>query len=53
MIWILAVASLILINVLLLKFSCNDCEMNQNKMKRKINMPEKNDLIPRAIMADK
>jgi hypothetical protein len=53
MIWILLVFGLVILNVLLLKFSCNDCETKAYIKKPKLNMPEKNDLINQPSMADK
>jgi hypothetical protein len=53
MIWIFLALGLIVINLLLLKFSSNDCEIRTKKRKPKLNMPEKNELIPRPLMADK
>jgi hypothetical protein len=53
MIWIFLASGLIILNILLLKFSCNDCEVKPKKNKPRLNMPEKNDLIPRPLMADK
>lgn len=53
MIWIFLTFGLVILNILLLKFSCNNCDVKTKKRKPKLNMPKKNDLIPRPIMADK
>ena len=50
---LIALAILITINFLLLKFSCNDCDSTQNKTTKKVNMPERNSLISQPAMADK
>jgi len=53
MIWIYIIASLVILNVLLLIFSSNDCNTTYKSSKPKFNMPEKNDIIAQPVMADK
>lgn len=53
MIWILIILSLVVINILLLIFSSNDCKSSQKTYKPKLNMPKKNDIIAQPLMADK
>jgi len=53
MTWLFLILGLILINILLLKFSSNDCKLKTKKKKPRLNMPEKNEYIPRPLMADK
>lgn len=53
MIWIVILSSLLIINFLLLKFSCNNCETKTISKKPQLNLPDKNDLISQPTMADK
>lgn len=53
MIWIFVISALVFLNVLLLKFSCNNCDISETRRKPRLNMPEKNDLITQPVMADK
>lgn len=53
MIWIFIILSLVILNVLLLIFSSNECDSAYKSSKPKFNMPEKNDIIAQPIMADK
>lgn len=53
MIWIFIILSLVILNILLLIFSSNDCDSTCKSSKPKFNMPEKNDIIAQPIMADK
>jgi len=52
MYWIVALSILLIINFVLLKFSCNSCPKS-NSEKPKFNMPEKNEYITQPVMADK
>ncbi|MGX1024636.1 hypothetical protein ACSSV5_001807 [Psychroflexus sp. MBR-150] len=52
MYWIIILSILLLINAILLKFSCNNCSQSTCK-KPKFNMPEKNEYISQPVMADK
>ena len=53
MIWIFLISALVILNILLLIYSCNDCETSLKRRKPRLNMPEKNDLITQPLMADK
>ena len=53
MYWIIIISFLIILNFLLLKFSCNNCEKEHISKKPKLNMPEKSDLMAQPAMADK
>lgn len=53
MIWIFLISALVILNIVLLKFSCNDCETTETTRKPRLNMPKKNDLITQPLMADK
>jgi len=54
MTWILSIISvLILINFVLLRFSCNECEVSKKTKKPKFNSPVKNKIIRQPLMAEK
>ena len=53
MIWIIILSSLLIVNFLLLKFSCNNCDSKTISKKPQLNLPDKNGLISQPAMADK
>jgi len=54
MVWIIAIISvLVLVNFILLKFSCNECEVSTKAKKPKFNNPVKNTIIRQPLMAEK
>ena len=54
MVWIITIISvLVLINFILLKFSCNECEVSIKTKKPKFNNPVKNNIIRQPLMAEK
>ena len=54
MAWIISIISvLVLINFVLLKFSCNECEVSPKTKKPKFNNPVKNNIIRQPLMAEK
>ena len=54
MVWIITIiAALVLVNFILLKFSCNECDVSVKVKKPKFNNPVKNDVIRQPLMAQK
>jgi hypothetical protein len=54
MAWIILIISvLIFINFILLKYSCNECEVSKKTNKPKFNKPAKNNIIGQPLMAEK
>lgn len=50
---IITLTILILINFILLKFSSNSCDSTEIKREKRVNMPERNEMISQPAMADK